>query len=96
MSDDLEPADVMRERWKPKMVDAATALQTLGVSDLPADLVVAFRYPSVDAAEAFARANLIRNGLPTVGIVATADGGAIGVVDLRPQLVALQARRRGQ
>lgn len=89
-------ADVRREfLWarygRPEMVDAANALQTLGISDPTADDVAAFRYRDREAADAYAAANLEHHGLSVLGTYEV-DGGVIGVLDLRPQLAKLRER----
>lgn len=75
---------------KPERADAATVvLDLLGRQDIPLDWAFAWRYPSVEAFEAFARSNRVRNGLEVHGPAVT-DDGVFGVtvipVIVRPEM----------
>jgi hypothetical protein len=77
----------LRERYgRPPRVDSGDALRRLGLRDSihPHD-AFAFLYPSQEAADAFAAANLEHYGHPDLGSYAT-DEGVIGVTDLRHAL----------
>jgi hypothetical protein len=62
---------------KPEQVNVHMALSALGITVTHADDVIAFRYSSVKAAEAFAASNLAHNGVASLGIKET-DKGVIG------------------
>jgi hypothetical protein len=68
-------------KWgKPEAVSVAVAMQALGVTGMPdPDEVIAFRYASRGAAEAFAASNLEHHGYRSLGIAVT-DAGVIGAV----------------
>lgn len=68
--------------------DADTALRLIGLRDqVHPDDVFASVYPTREAADVFAAANLADYGHPTLATVAV-DGGWLGVIDLRPCLAA--------
>lgn len=80
--------EMLRAKYgAPEKVPTADALRWIGKRDEvhPRD-AVAFRYPSHEAAEAFAAVNAEHHGVPNLGILETAEGW-IGVLDLRPQLM---------
>lgn len=83
---------------KPVKIPGIVGLATLGLDDqgIPADDVIAFRYSSLQAAEAFAASNKRRHGHPSLGVAEENDGGAVGVTDLRPALAKLQAEQRAK
>ena len=70
-------------RWgKPEQVDRTEALRLLGISHVTnLDDVIAFRYASREAAEAFDASNLANGGYRSLGIKVT-DGGVIGVTHM--------------
>jgi hypothetical protein len=75
---------------QPESVDTAAALRLIGKREEvhPRD-AHAFRYQSVEAAEAYASANLEHWGHPTLGAHVGEDGSVVGVLDFRPQLASL-------
>lgn len=80
---------------QPAQVDRAGALRLLGLRDAvhPRD-VVAFLYRDQAAAGAFAASNAEHQGIPSLG-TCLAEGGVVGVLDLRPEL-ARHAQQAGQ
>lgn len=83
----LERHAALCARWgKPQMMNAAAALSLMGLAPDGAtpDDVVAFRYASVEAAEAFAASNLENYGYRSLGIKVT-DAGVIGVTRIIPR-----------
>lgn len=84
-AEDLLRRELLYRQWgKPEQVtDTGAALRLAGRrGDVhPAD-AIAFRYPSREAAQAYADSNAAHNHVPSLGIVA--DGGTwVGVLDLR-------------
>lgn len=79
----LERHAALCERWgRPEQVDRAEALRLLGITEITSlDDVVAFRYASREAAEAFAASNLENKGYRSLGIRETSDG-VIGVTHI--------------
>lgn len=67
------------------------------ISDITDHEVMAFRYESQEAADAWAEGNLEHNGHPALGSYPdpAGDGAVIGVLDLRPALAALKEGQRG-
>jgi hypothetical protein len=80
--DDPPPNETIQRYGRPENIDAGDALRTLGFRDHihPAD-VIAWRYPSEEAARAFAKANKDKYDRNTYGPVET-DEGWISAVDL--------------
>jgi hypothetical protein len=90
----MSDADVRREfLWarygKPERADAATALETLGVTDVRPEDVAAFLYRDRESADAYAAANLENQGLTVLGTYEVGSG-VIGVLDLRPEIARLE------
>ena len=79
--------DELRSRYgQPTKAEAASALSALGLlGEVDPDGVIAFTYPSQEAADAYAAANLEHWGHPTLGTYET-TAGVIGVLDLRPAI----------
>jgi hypothetical protein len=77
----------LRERYgKPVQVHGGDALRQLGLrGTIHPDGVVAFLYPSQEAADAYAAGNLEHHGHTHLGSYAVA-GGVVGVADLRHAL----------
>lgn len=95
MDDD---ADARRERmWatygQPEILDAAKALEVLGITEVTADQVGAFKYRDREALGAYAAANLEHHGLSLLGTYDLVPDGVVGVLDLRPELARLDAER---
>jgi hypothetical protein len=65
--------------------DAALELLDLRAQGIQPDDILAWVYPSRDAAEAYARANARLWDHPSLGIAIDANGQVIGVTDLRDQ-----------
>lgn len=62
--------------------------------DLHPGQVVVMVYPSQEAADAFAAANLEQHGHPTVGTYEAPDGsGIVGVLDIRAAIAEADAQR---
>ncbi len=84
--------ELIAKYGKPERVaDAAAVLALLGKPDSPALHPMAHRYPSVEAYEAFALTNRVRNrirdhGIINLGPAVTGDGvfGVILLPDWRP------------
>lgn len=72
----------------PRFPDTGAALRLLELRDQvhPRD-AIAFVYRDQQAAGAYAASNLDHSGLPSLGTVPV-DGGILGVLDLRPALMA--------
>ena len=76
---------------KPVKTDSAVALDLLGkTSEIHPAEAMAYRYPSREAAEAFADSNLLNGDLPSLGIMEVA-GGWLGAVDIRSDLARVKA-----
>lgn len=75
-----------------KVIDAGEPLRHLGLRDAihPFDAVASL-FPSQEAADAFAAANLEDYGHPNLGSYADGDG-VIGVLDMRPALAQMGGR----
>ena len=85
------PGAELREKYDGhvRVVDAGEPLRRLGLRETvhPRD-AVACLYPSQEACDEFAAANLEHHGHPSLGSYAT-DGGVMGVTDLRHALPRL-------
>jgi hypothetical protein len=79
------PEDLRDDYGQPEPFDAATALELLGLSQKaqPAASTAAFRYPSMEAAQAYAAGNLRHHGHETIGPAET-EQGVIAVTVLKP------------
>lgn len=82
----MDRGQVQRDLWDryghPPRVDAGAALQLVGRTDIDPGTVVAFRYPSTEAADAWSAANREHWQVETLATVTT-DGGVVSILDLR-------------
>jgi hypothetical protein len=84
---------------QPRHVSEATACRLLGgaAAGLNMTDMLAFRYPTREAARAFHQLNHDEHGHASLGIVADPDGtGVIGVMDIRKKLAEMRARHEAQ
>jgi hypothetical protein len=82
MSEVLPTGAELRDRYgKPEQIPVAFALELLGHPDVDPETVIAFRYQTEEAAQAFATSNFRRYGHGSLGPVPT-DQGWVGVVVL--------------
>jgi hypothetical protein len=84
------PMDHTRPPYDPDAAINLLGLRELGVQH---DDIIAWVYPSRDAAEHYARANAAHWGHPSLGIAVDANGEIVGVTDLRPALAELGTAR---
>lgn len=80
---------------QPMRVDAGTALNVLGKPEgFYPDEVVAFRYPSREAAEEWHQLNADHHGHESVGIVPAEPNSTqvIGVMSIKAKLAEMQGR----
>jgi hypothetical protein len=103
MTDDFEArlAALIAEHGQPKHVSEAGAVRLLGgaAAGLNTSEVVAFLYPTREAARAWHQFNHDNHGHASLGIVAvgTPDGGGfIGVMDIRKKLEEMRAMHEAQ
>jgi hypothetical protein len=78
------------EHGKAQALDPAVALLLIPGIDVDPKDVIAWIYRDRKAADAYAAANAEHNNLPRIGILDLSDGRAVGILDLRPALAALQ------
>jgi hypothetical protein len=78
---DPSQAELFEKYGRPERVDALWVLAALNRPDLDPAGVTAWRYPTVEAANAFAAANRRHHGLTSIGPAVT-NGGIVGAVIL--------------
>ncbi len=86
----LEARYPMDHTRPPYDADQALDLLSLRAQGVQPDDIIAWVYPSREAAEQYARANEKCWGLPSLGITVDANGEVVGVTDLRPALAGQQ------
>lgn len=81
----------LQARYKPpEHFDEGTALQLLGITDIPPRLVYASLYADRETAEAYQLANLEHYGHPALGLKELPDGTVAGLLDMRPAIAAAE------
>lgn len=90
----MQKHELWAKYGKPVQISASQALEIMGrTAPGLENCAVAFKYPSQEAAQAFAKANLENNGLPSLGIMySELFASWIGIVDLRK---AVEVMERG-
>lgn len=75
---------------QPEPIDAAAALAALGITDVDPKGVIAFRYRTRDAADAYAAVNIDDYGYMTLGTYSLGHAGIVGVIDIRPAIADMK------
>jgi len=98
----LSRDELIARYGQPEPADAAAVLRLLGEPEGAAHRAMAYRYPSVEAFEAYALANRVRNrigdhGIGALGPAVADNGGVFGVLLLppdSPRVVDVHAQAR--